>query len=518
MKRWMPVLCIAFVTTSFLGASAWEGSAMMSAFGEFPESGYYAACNSFPRNTAVEVVNLENGKTVTVIVTKGLENPGIFLLLSPEAAKALSLEPGALSRVRVSAPRNIAQTVPAGPGAAGDPDFNPSLLAARSGVSTTTAEPAAEPPVEPQVATSAPAAESAPETPIQASEAPASVPSAVAQGTGSQEGPSPEPGAGIAPSGINPPVGTLEQPDEPPQGPAVVVETPKTPILEAPVVQPELLSRPVLEVIEPASVAVFLPTPESAKPLDVPEERAVVHGLNRPALTSIPIETALADPVLVPDELPDTALTREAWPAETAPKVALADLEIRMDETGKPEALDRELGEAPAPERSPKVALEEPVPAAAAKRPSPASTVEPSAPEESQVIVSLEPTPPRPPQSAAEAVPGPAVSTAPAIPATSAAPAASAEKPTAGRTESVSPAEGLVPGMYYIQIGAYRSSPSLDAAVSRLRDTFPVTVDTVQAGSGPVYRLFVGPLGRDETGVALLRVRSLGFKEAFLKN
>ncbi|NLJ46360.1 MAG: SPOR domain-containing protein [Treponema sp.] len=72
--------------------------------------------------------------------------------------------------------------------------------------------------------------------------------------------------------------------------------------------------------------------------------------------------------------------------------------------------------------------------------------------------------------------------------------------------------------MYYIQIGAYRSSPSLDAAVSRLRDTFPVTVDTVQAGSGPVYRLFVGPLGRDETGVALLRVRSLGFKEAFLKN
>ncbi|MCK7487345.1 MAG: hypothetical protein MZU97_18925 [Bacillus subtilis] len=30
--------------------------------------------------------------------------------------------------------------------------------------------------------------------------------------------------------------------------------------------------------------------------------------------------------------------------------------------------------------------------------------------------------------------------------------------------------------------------------------------------------LFVGPLGRDETGVALLQVRSLGFKEAFLKN
>ncbi|MCK7487343.1 MAG: hypothetical protein MZU97_18915 [Bacillus subtilis] len=52
-------------------------------------------------------MNLENGKTVTVIVTKGLDNPGIFLLLSPEAAKVISMEPGTVSRVRVSAPRNI---------------------------------------------------------------------------------------------------------------------------------------------------------------------------------------------------------------------------------------------------------------------------------------------------------------------------------------------------------------------------------------------------------------------------
>ncbi|MCK7487342.1 MAG: hypothetical protein MZU97_18910 [Bacillus subtilis] len=48
MKRWLPVLCIALLMTLLPGASAWEGSAMMSAYGEFPESGYYAACNSFP--------------------------------------------------------------------------------------------------------------------------------------------------------------------------------------------------------------------------------------------------------------------------------------------------------------------------------------------------------------------------------------------------------------------------------------------------------------------------------------
>lgn len=522
MKRWMPVLCIALFATSFLGASAWEGSAMMSAYGEFPDSGYYAACNSFPRNTAVEVVNLENGRSVTVIVTKGLENPGIFLLLSPEAAKALSLEPGSLSRVRVTAPRNIAATPPTGSGPGGDPDFNPSLLASRAGVYPSSEEPVPVTPAEP-----------APEAALTV-EIPPETGTAVEEPKPAEL--EPEKDAELEPAvevAAVPSVEEEPEPSMPAEEPDVLASAPKGAVngtqvpetREAPVARPEILARTSASPGTSTPVTAPIEPPETLETERRPEEKALVHGLNRPSSVSLPVEAALADPVLEPDELPDTALIRKAWPEESEPKVALPDLEIRMDESGKPEALVRSAGNPPAEERTPEVGLEEPVPVAAAEPvpaaaiEEPATPAEPPAAGDSEVVVSLEPTSPRPPRPVSETVPasteGTAVATGTAAPVTPVPPAG---KPGTANAEALPPAEGLVPGMYYIQVGAFRSSPSLDAAASRLRDTFPVTVDTVQAGSGPVYRLFVGPLGRDEMGVALLRVRSLGFKEAFLKN
>jgi hypothetical protein len=103
---------------------------MMSAYGEFPDSGNYGACNSFPRNTAVEVVNLENGKTVTVIITKGSDNPGFFCCCRrkprrvsqwiPESSRGFGFPLPGTSRRRLT---------PSSPTT--DPDFNPSLLAAK---------------------------------------------------------------------------------------------------------------------------------------------------------------------------------------------------------------------------------------------------------------------------------------------------------------------------------------------------------------------------------------------------
>ncbi len=105
---------------------------MMGSYGDFPASGYYAACNSFPRNTSVEVANLENGRSITVIVTKGLESSGIFMMLSVEAAGALGLQSGRVTRVRASEPKSAVELAPSG-GSRGsyDPDLNPRLLAAQ---------------------------------------------------------------------------------------------------------------------------------------------------------------------------------------------------------------------------------------------------------------------------------------------------------------------------------------------------------------------------------------------------
>jgi hypothetical protein len=118
-------------------SSVWEGTAMMSGYGEFPTSGYYAASDSFARNTTITVTNLENGKSVDVVVTRELGNPGLFLLLSPEAAASLGIGSGVVVKVRAS--KSTAGLVPStgSSGARGsDPDFNPSLLAQREGAGT----------------------------------------------------------------------------------------------------------------------------------------------------------------------------------------------------------------------------------------------------------------------------------------------------------------------------------------------------------------------------------------------
>lgn len=119
----------AFLAATMASASSWEGSAIMGSYGDFPSSGYFAACNSFPRNTSVEVSNLENGRRVTVVVTRGVDSPGIFMMLSVDAAAALGIASGRVARVRASEPRSALELSPTGRSRAADPDFNPRILA-----------------------------------------------------------------------------------------------------------------------------------------------------------------------------------------------------------------------------------------------------------------------------------------------------------------------------------------------------------------------------------------------------
>jgi hypothetical protein len=104
LKKMLIFFFIGIASLGLLGASIWEGAAAMAAGGELPENGYYIATNSFPRNTLVDVVNLENGKTLRAIVVGGIDNPGLLGLLSKEAANALGLEKGMVGRIRVNMP------------------------------------------------------------------------------------------------------------------------------------------------------------------------------------------------------------------------------------------------------------------------------------------------------------------------------------------------------------------------------------------------------------------------------
>jgi len=119
---------LAAITASvfmLVSASVWEGAA---AVGEnFPETGLFLATNTFPVNTIVEVVNLENDKTVNLIVSSSLENSGVLALLSKDAAECIGLNSSGRIRMR----ENDDQLSYSGPGErrffSGDPNYTSDL-------------------------------------------------------------------------------------------------------------------------------------------------------------------------------------------------------------------------------------------------------------------------------------------------------------------------------------------------------------------------------------------------------
>jgi hypothetical protein len=104
MKKINITLCALTAGLIFIGASVWEGSAAVSTSGEFPDGAYYAATNSFPRNTVVDVTNLENGRTIRVIVAASLDSPGILAMLSRNAASAIGIQARSIGRIRMTQP------------------------------------------------------------------------------------------------------------------------------------------------------------------------------------------------------------------------------------------------------------------------------------------------------------------------------------------------------------------------------------------------------------------------------
>ncbi len=134
--RLFACILVLFSTYVLSADPVWEGSAAVSRFGEFPGAGYFGASNSFPKNTVVEVKNLESGKTVKITITKRLDDPGLFLLVSHDAAKALGIMQDDVARVRVGLSSDIVRSgsplpddLPYHP----DPDINP---AAQTGISS----------------------------------------------------------------------------------------------------------------------------------------------------------------------------------------------------------------------------------------------------------------------------------------------------------------------------------------------------------------------------------------------
>jgi len=95
------------VTGIFLfltGSSPWEGAAAVAPSGELPETGFFIATNSFPRNSVVDITNIETGRTTRAIVANTLNNSGLLAIVSREAAELIGMRAGSVSRVRMIQP------------------------------------------------------------------------------------------------------------------------------------------------------------------------------------------------------------------------------------------------------------------------------------------------------------------------------------------------------------------------------------------------------------------------------
>lgn len=98
MRRGQKVRILAGVLVSSVlvlaGAQAnWEGTAVVGRYGEFPPGGLYAASNTFPLNSLIDVTNPDTGESARLIVARELDDNGVFLVLSEDAADALGMEP-----------------------------------------------------------------------------------------------------------------------------------------------------------------------------------------------------------------------------------------------------------------------------------------------------------------------------------------------------------------------------------------------------------------------------------------
>ena len=72
-------------------------------------------------------------------------------------------------------------------------------------------------------------------------------------------------------------------------------------------------------------------------------------------------------------------------------------------------------------------------------------------------------------------------------------------------------------GNDYLQLAVYSESSSAMNLYSRLKNEYPVTVLVSGTSSQKSYKVMVGPLHPDESGLILYKFKLSGYKDAFIR-
>ncbi len=128
-------ICLLMCLSAASAWAVWEGNAGIASSSDFPGAGMYARSDMFPKNTIVDIQNLEKNITIRVVITGPSGIPGLVALLSPETAATLNIRAGSVSRVRISIPSPINERPADGlisgsldtKNETSDPDINPAV-------------------------------------------------------------------------------------------------------------------------------------------------------------------------------------------------------------------------------------------------------------------------------------------------------------------------------------------------------------------------------------------------------
>ena len=512
----------------------WEGNVAVSRLGELPSAGMYGASNAFPANSTITVENRKTGEKAEVLIVSRLENPNLFLMVSPQAADSLGMSAREIitGRVYIAADR----IRPGDPimGLPGDRAFDPESDAYPPADSFSPEELAfmeslygddfEAPPVwiEPEPSP-------APET-VEIEPEPAPEPDVVVEVEIEPE-PDPEPVVKVPdkplpevlpeeeiepePEPDEPNILVMASPGEkagPPEGPEPVL-----PIIVEPVetaVEPEP---------EPAPIVVTEPEPEPDP--DRPGFLALKTAPEADRFT-LPREIDVPE---VPDEVDEDFIAAAAFdysprPDEDPEFERIAHLPAVPEEEEavyiaaadvRPEADDRELPEEFPPELPPEVP-EEPV--VAEVEPEPEPEPEPEVPYPDDVEVVLIPAEDRPPEPIdLEEEDDRHIALEPEPPVQPEPPVELPEPPGVVHDTDFPITPVLETGAYYLQVGAFSKIDSAKRLSADLSARYPVTLVSSGPPEDPRYKVMVGPVNRDESGLLLFSFRSRGYRDAFIR-
>lgn len=559
IKKIMTVLSMLILSTALTWA-VWEGNAVAGSQEEFP-AGLFASSDLFPKYTLIEITNLEQDITSRAVVIDNEGAQGVLVKVSPDLARVLAIKEDSTVRIRVSIPPLVAEE-----------GADPVLLGkVEERQPTPTAVP--EKPAEEAPQTSP--VEAVPiEEPVQPAEKPIQednnrkdpyeepiqneaviqnepAPPEVAEPVKPAVEPKGEKNEEVAPmtvaeieTPVQPepeepvsPIAEVEEPTQPEKAP----EEPMAPIAEVeepsqPEKTPAAPAAPVAEVSEPVlPEPEIVPAPaavsEVTEPVEFSASSEYSAEAEKPVLDAPPIQEAPIEeesessaeytkPVVQVAEIavPETASGLDAL-LSPVPEVStpIEPEPVTVDEAESEKDMEKPTVESELPAVEPK---EEPVEEseelqdepevviakeALAEKESKDDTTEDDLITENHVM--LVPSEPRAPMK--EFIPIPKEPEKPALPA--AAPVVTQP------AEELYTANVLTKGAFYVQIGRFKDMLNVESFVQRYGKQYPIAVEKSSTAQEVSYKVYVGPLKKDEQGATLENFQKLGFKDAFLK-